>query len=508
MLTLGAGWVVACGSSPGSSVTDASTVSDGRVDGHSDARRADGHADARLADAHVDGHADSRPADGHVDAHADARSTDGRVEARADSNPADAWRADVATGDALSRDAHAHDGVAEAGDSGTVDARARDGVAETGDAGLCHASGGPADRTRRIVVSHPYDVASNPSSDFEVFDLSQAGVITEPDVHFQLGVTTNGAIAFTPDGLVGIVAEDDGSLGVFRFDVSGTPHVVSASMTGSYYATGVVMDPSGARAYILDDQTVDNGGGIYTVAIACDGSLHDDGLLAAADLPAAIVPVAGGNAVIAAQSFLNVPPLDAGSPDSGPDAALAVLVPWPSASKVIGTANPFEDDLAIVSSAALTQDGRYVLIGDNNAFSEPVDRIGIVAVGAGTLAASGVVPNVNDPETIVTSPFDDTVLVTSAFGNALFILRPSVDAGPVPFRLAGQVTYTGPAPELPGVATMIDRGTLRGRVLVAENQAIRQVQFAGGGVVSDLGPTYTGDVTSYTSIVGAMGVQP
>ena len=350
-----------------------------------------------LRDGRVDGHADSRPADGRAHFHADARAADARVEARADSKPADARSGDAGAGDARPNDAHARDGVADVRDSGASDAQSRDGLADAGDAGLCHAASGPADKARKIVVSHPYDASGNASSDFEIFDLDQTGAITEPGVHFQLGTTTNGAIAFTPDGMVGVVAEDDGSLGVFRFDTSGAPHVVSASMTGSYYATGVVMDPSGARAYILDDQTVNNGGGIYSVTIGCDGSLHDDGILAAADLPAAIVPVAGANAVIAAQSFLNVPPLDAGSPDGGPDAALAVLVPWPSASKVIGTANPFGDNLAIVSSAALTQDGRYVLIGDNNAFSEAIDRIGVVAVGSGTIAPSGVVPDVNDP---------------------------------------------------------------------------------------------------------------
>jgi len=45
-------------------------------------------------------------------------------------------------------------------------------------------------------------------------------------------------------------------------------------------------------------------------------------------------------------------------------------------------------------------------------------------------------------------------------------------------------------------------------VLVAENQAIRQVQFATGGVVTDLGPTSSGPASDFTDLVGAIGVQP
>ena len=372
-------------------------------------------------------------------------------------------------------------------------------------------------------MSHPFDQSQNAASDFEVFAIDTSGAITQPNVHLKLGPTTDGQIAFTPDGAIGIVAEDDGTLGVFRLDATGAPTVVVATLSGSYYATSVVMDPSGARAYILDDQTVNNGGGVYTVSIACDGTLTDNGLLAGAELPATVIPVSGGNAVVAAKNFLGTPPIvDAGPQnpapdggfDGGPDAGAgrigndAVLVQWPSASKVVATANPFGDDLAIVSAAALTQDGRYVLLGDNSQFSGVPNRVGIVRVGAAGISAAGVVENVNDPEALVASPFDDTVLVTSAFGNALFVLGASPDGGSVPFTLVGPVAYSGGAPQLPGPAVMINRGGLLGRVLVAENQAIRQVQFAKAGVVTDLGPTATGDPNDLTSIVGAIGVQP
>jgi hypothetical protein len=353
------------------------------------------------------------------------------------------------------------------------------------DAGGCHGALAAADRTRRIVVSHPFDTAENASGDFEVFAIDGMGVITQPNVHFALGPTTEGVIAFTPDGAVGLVAE--------------------------------VMDPSGDRAYVIDDQTTGNGGGIYVVSIACDGSVKDEGLLTAADLPSTVIPVGGGDAVILAKNVKGSPLLPDGGADASGDAAArdgalppgndAVLVPWPSAAKVLGTADPFHDELAIVSAATLTHDGRYVLLGDNSQFSGIPNRVGVVSVGVGTIAAAGVVDNLNDPEGIVASPFDDAILVTSAFDNAIYALSRS-ESGTAPFALSGPVAYKGPAPQLPGNVVMIGRGTLNGRVLVAENQAIRALTFAAGGVITDLGPTASGDAGSTASIVGAIGVQP
>jgi hypothetical protein len=386
-----------------------------------------------------------------------------------------------------------------------------DAEADSADASgaSCHAALAAPDRTRKVVVSHPFNNSQNAASDFEVFELDDTGNLAEANVHFKLGPTTDGRIAFTPDGLVGLVAEDDGTLGVFRFDASGAPVVIDASFTGTFYATRVVMGPTGDFAYVLDDQTEDNGGGIYTVSIACDGQVKDEGILVGAKLPATVIPLTGGTAVVAAKSALGVPMLvDAGGDASDAGGNDAVLIAWPDAGKVLGTADPFGDDQAIVSDMALTQDGRFLLLGDHNGFSSVPNRIGIIAVGPGTLAAAGVIADVNDPESITPSPFDDTLLVTSAFGNALFVIDGPTDGGATSFTLRGELTYTGAAPQLPAAAVLIDRGSLRGRVLVAENQAIRQVQFAAGASVIDLGGMDLGGPNDLASIVGCIGVQP
>ena len=111
---------------------------------------------------------------------------------------------------------------------------------------------------------------------------------------------------------------------------------------------------------------------------------------------------------------------------------------------------------------------------------------------------------VEDPIAIATSPSDDAALVVSGFGDAIFVLARNDGAGK-PFALAGEVDYTGPAPQLPGSLATIDRGALRGHVLVAELLGVRHLAFTRGSV-TDLGLVALGDGTA--AITGALGLQP
>ena len=88
----------------------------------------------------------------------------------------------------------------------------------------------------------------------------------------------------------------------------------------------------------------------------------------------------------------------------------------------------------------------------------------------------------------------------SGFGDQ--ILELSYDAGADPlFQVVGQLASL----PLPASAVMIERGDLRGLVLVSENVGVHRVQFSAGGV-QDLGATTYGD--GLENIVGAIGVQP
>jgi len=281
---------------------------------------------------------------------------------------------------------------------------------------------------------------------------------------------------------------------VFSLDDAGVPTAIAPSVKGSFYAQSIVMAPAGDRAYVIDPDTRENGGGIYRVDIACDGSVTPRDMVAASKLPAALVFVPGTDrAVVAAY--------DIGSSAPGADAD---LLTWGEPPTLLGGSDAFGDDEAIVGSAALTSDGGHFLLGDTSMFSGIPNRVAVGAVGAGGLTDPVVIPNIDDPFAMVGSPFGDVVLVASGFGNAMFVVEKTATG----WKERGEVTYMGPKPELPGAAVMIDAGALRGLVLMAENSGVRRVQFHADGSVVDLGKFAVGTGSGTDVVVGAIGVTP
>jgi hypothetical protein len=362
------------------------------------------------------------------------------------------------------------------------------------DAATCVRAPAAADRVRKIVVSHPFAPGENV---YQVLDLAADGAISDPGVTFTMGKGNLGAIAFTPDGEVGLVAQDDGSIGVFRFDDDGAPVVVDAAFTsGDLYATGIVMDPGGAFAYVLDDQWRENGGGIYRLAIGCDGAVTDLGRWLPSKLPAGIA-LRGDRLIVAAT--------DVDGSATGDDVHALdrdVEPPLPTAG-----ADAFGDDDAIVAGTALTSDHAYFLVGDNSAFSGVPNRVAVVGISddGDSVTPLQVLSPIEDPLALIASPFGDVVLAVSGFGDAVFVLDQD---GPetAPFSVRGEMTYVGASPQLPGGAVMIEQGALRGMVIVAENLGVRRIQLEGGGVVTDLGLTALG--SDNAAITGVIGVQP
>jgi len=355
------------------------------------------------------------------------------------------------------------------------------------------------DRARHVVVSRPYDAAGAQAGGYEVLDLSVDGTLTRPGRLFTMGRALTGTIAFTPDGEVGIVALENGKLGVFRLDASGAPTVVHSELGGAFYASRVVIEERGDRALILDGNTRDNGGGIYLVTIGCDGTLTEHGMLAAGRLPAGLAfggsAPQGVPAIVAAADLLDSP--------AGNDVHLLDWSDTPA--RVVGV-DAFGDDLAIVGGSALTHTGDTFLVGDVSQFSGLPNRVAVVSIDNGLhpeLTAHPTVP-VEDPEAIAASPFDNTAVVASAFGDALFVLDAGGPQGA--WRVRGEVAYRGAPPQLPGDLATIDRGALQGRVLVSENVSVRQLAFRAGGVVEDLGSLAFG--SGLHNISGAIGVTP
>ena len=84
------------------------------------------------------------------------------------------------------------------------DSMAVDGAEADGYVNPCPRLPKPANRPRKLVISHPYAANANPANTYEVVDLTTDGAITFPDVSFDMGRTTFGEIVFTPDGEVGL----------------------------------------------------------------------------------------------------------------------------------------------------------------------------------------------------------------------------------------------------------------------------------------------------------------
>lgn len=157
------------------------------------------------------------------------------------------------------------------------------------DAGAADCARAPAaaDRDRFAVIAHPYRDGGGNGQSYEVLRLDTAGTLTETGTTFEMGRATGGRIVFSPDGGLGFVAQEDGTLGVFRIDEAGDVTVVDPAFDGGFYAASVQMDPSGARVFVLDTQWRENGGGVYSVAVDCDDSV------VTAATPAALPQAAG-----------------------------------------------------------------------------------------------------------------------------------------------------------------------------------------------------------------------
>lgn len=350
----------------------------------------------------------------------------------------------------------------------------------------------PADRARKVVISHPFKASGVKGTGFEVLDLSAAGALSKTNVTFDMGTANESPIAFTPDGLVGLVAQDDGTIGAFAFDDAGNVRVVHAKFKGAFYAGAILMDASGARAFVLDSNTGANGGGVYAVAIGCDGTLTDDGLVVPGGTANAMAFLPGDptKAVLAAgQAFASA---------AGKDTHVVDL----AGLSLVASGTAFSDGNAIPSSVAVMPDGKYALVADDGVIAG--NRISVVALPSMSFVQ---MLTTEYPAAVVASPFGNAAIALNDDStDEISVLAYDAQNASAPFSIKGRMTYAFPKPQIPTNAVMIDRGALKGRVLVSENLAVRQVQFTPAGSVTDTEKFAVG--TGIPSIVGVVGVQP
>jgi DNA-binding beta-propeller fold protein YncE len=185
------------------------------------------------------------------------------------------------------------------------------------------------------------------------------------------------------------------------------------------------------------------------------------------------------------------------SPELGSEAH---LVDWGGGTPtVMASADLFPEDMAIMGGTAISRMGTTLFVGDTSGFSSAPNSVVIANIDGSTFGEKQRI-DIEDPFAIVADPDRQQTLVASGFGDAVFVLDKPTTA----WR-SREVTYVGGKPQLPSGMTLINAGSLRGRILLAELSGVRQLRFTDTGV-EDLGRFTIG--MEIEDSTGAIGVTP
>jgi hypothetical protein len=354
----------------------------------------------------------------------------------------------------------------------------------------------PVDGARRVVVSHPFpDDGGSRDNRWEVFSLSSTGTLSPTGTFFRMGRTSDPAapIVFTPDGRIGLAAQEDGTIGVFRFDEQ-TVTIVHQAFAGNFSAGKLVLQPSGNKLWVLDFNTQNNGGGVYELDIACDGTLSNERyVLPGNNASAAVLLSSARQLLVAARSL-------PGSPMMQDLHVLDVSAPT---AMLKSSTTGFPDRDAIAPTLSASRDERIIAMPDNGFLAG--SRIAFFTHAGNGLTAKALVTT-NAPMSVTFSPFADLGLVVNSDGADHF-RKLTWDATATTFTVSAPLTYAFGRPQLPSAPVMITRGQLNGRMLIAELDAVRQLQFEPDGGITDVSSTPAGG-TGNLQILGTIGVTP
>lgn len=366
------------------------------------------------------------------------------------------------------------------------------------------------DGDRAVIISRPYDANGGQQDSYELLMLSTQGILTETGERFDMGRSSSGVIQFTPDGKIGVVRQEDGSLGIFSVDAgTRTVSVIDPAFKGlqakidpsqeRYFST-VSMAPDGSGIFVTNASWRNVGGSVWFIPLDCStGFPGQEVQIAESKLARHLDTLPNDNAtlVVASHDILTTMTKN--------DAHL-VDISTPTTPSLIGSGRVFMDDDAIIMAMGISHDSKYVLLADSNISSSANNnRVGVFEVGAQTLTAVQTVGNVFDPASIQVSPYNNAAIVTSFEGNQIIKLDYDPTQTTAPFIKNGTVSTTT-STLLPSDTVMLNRGTLRGAVLVVENTGIRTLQFTSSGQVTEVANYAFGE--GIDAIVGAIGVQP
>jgi hypothetical protein len=270
---------------------------------------------------------------------------------------------------------------------------------------------------------------------------------------------------------------------------------VNPAFNGGFYANHLLMAPAGNTAWVIDMDTPNNGGGVYQVAIACDGTLTSLGQVLPGDSPTAgaWLNTRPGVALIAARGL---GPIDGGS---------AYLVDFNGATpSVVGMTSAFPDSDAIPPTVSLTTDDAWAAIPDDGFLAG--DRIAIVALDAGQYVPAQLLTT-SGPIGVGFSPFTRLGMVVNTNGTDGFHAL-DYSSGAAPWSVAtSALSYAFGKPQLPGAPDQVNRGMLQGWMFIAELDSVRVVRFEADGGVTDVSKTMAAG-TGNDQILGTLGIQP
>lgn len=366
------------------------------------------------------------------------------------------------------------------------------------------------DTDRLVVIARPYDNSGMGANEYEILSLSLQGELFETGNTFSMGRAVDGEILITPDGEVGVVRQEDGSLGVFKLDSKNqTATVIDPAYAGlqakvnpsqkRYFST-IAMAPDGSGIYASNASWRGVGGAIWFIPLDCSTGLPGQEVqITEAKLPRhlEIMPTSSSTLVVASHDVLTSMTRE--------DAHL-VNISTPTTPSLIGSGRVFMDTDAILTAMGVSRDGEYVLVGDSNITSNTNNnRVGVLSIDPQGLTPIQTLSDIQDPASIKVSPYHNAAIVTSFEGNSIQTLTYNPASPAAPFAKSGSVMTSTPV-QLPSSSVMIEAGMLRGTVLVVENTGIRVLRFESSGDVTELDNLPFGEFVE--AIVGAIGVQP
>lgn len=355
----------------------------------------------------------------------------------------------------------------DSGDSGTTD----DGIDDPIEGEGCRSEYRDPDADRTVLANLSFQ---GTGENWAVLTLSADGTLTDTGETVSGGRTYLNPGVFTPDGSLGVVALDDGTLTIFAVDDSGAVTVVDAGWTTGFYAVSVGMDASGERIYVVDQNWEENGGGLYVFDLDCETGLPSAptdlpldslGRLVEAKLPAAALPIPGR--------------FDRLAMVGGVDGHDVTLIDTTTGT-VLDELDVFGDD-GWLSVGAINPAGDLLLLTDTSVWSEEENSVAAVTIDGDTLSLAGR-SGLFDGVGIAMGPDNTTAVVSSGYADSIIRLALSTSVD-----VAGTLSTSGGSPQLPGGMVTVQRGTLAGHTLVSEIYGLRNVMMGIDGEALDLG---------------------